>query len=86
MNADLTGTILRGASFARADLRGARLADADLQNAQFYLADVRDTDLSRSTGLTQAQLVNTCGNDRTRLPPGITRPPSWECARIQDTE
>jgi len=86
MNADLSGTILRGASFARADLRGAHFANADLHNAQFNLADLRGADLSRSTGLVQAQLGDTCGDDRTRLPPGISPPANWECARIQGTQ
>ena len=36
-------------------------------------------DLSEVTGLTQMQLDMTCGDDKTKLPAGLTVPARWPC-------
>jgi uncharacterized protein YjbI with pentapeptide repeats len=80
VNADLTGAVLAGTNLTRADLRKSRLLNADLRNAQLNWADLRGADLSQASGLVQAQLLQTCGDDTTRLPSGVTPPSPWSCA------
>ena len=67
----------RGASFRDADLAGANLAhatvdDADFTGADLSIASIRGTDLSRATGLTQAQLDRACADSETKVPAGLT--------------
>ena len=50
-DADLTGAVLRDASFKRADLSGADLSGADARRAKFVSTDLSDANL------TNAQLV-----------------------------
>jgi uncharacterized protein YjbI with pentapeptide repeats len=45
---DLTGAVLRDASFARAILRGAKLAGVEAPEARFTSADLAGADLSRA--------------------------------------
>src|SRR3954470_17489709 len=40
-------------------------------------------DLSRTVGLTQAQIALACGKPETKLPTGMTQPESWPCAKEQ---
>ncbi|WP_238165444.1 pentapeptide repeat-containing protein [Kribbella caucasensis] len=85
--ADLMGAVLRGADLSRADLRGcyligADLTGADLRKADCIGADFRDTDLGDAdlTGalfLTQSQANAARGNDGTKLPGTLIRPPHW---------
>lgn len=86
MNANFSGARLRNAYLARADLRKALLADADLREAELYLADLHGTDLSQARGLVQAQLAHTCGDDSTKLPPGLVPPPTWPCPSRQQPQ
>ncbi len=70
-------TTLVGTSFRNADLTGANLSDAnldgaDLDGATLRLTLIRGTDLSGARNLTQDQIAMACGDDRTRLPPGLS--------------
>jgi uncharacterized protein YjbI with pentapeptide repeats len=58
--AKLSGSTLTGANLRGADLFGANLSDADL----------READLTDVTNLDQA-----CGNEKTKLPEGLTIKP-----------
>jgi uncharacterized protein YjbI with pentapeptide repeats len=78
--ADLRDANFMYASLARASLREARLAGADFSNAYLFAANLEGTDLSAAKGLVQAQLETACGDARTRLPPGLSRPSGWPCA------
>ncbi len=75
--ADLRGVSLRGALLIAADLRDADLRTADVIGADFRDTDVRGADLSACLFLTQAQVNAARGDDRTRLPASVTRPPHW---------
>jgi uncharacterized protein YjbI with pentapeptide repeats len=85
--ADLTGKDLRGADLAGASLRGALLIGANLACADLRLADVTGADfrgagltgadLSATLFLSQAQLDAAQGDERSKLPASLTRPPHW---------
>ncbi|WP_166138502.1 pentapeptide repeat-containing protein [Nocardioides ochotonae] len=85
--ADLVGRDLRGTDLQAADLRGAllvaaRLSGSDLSRADLLGADLRDArldgaDLSGAFLLTQPQVDAARGDERTRLPDGLTRPGHW---------
>lgn len=82
---NLRGSNLRQANMDRADLFRANLSGADLRDASLtscFLkrADLRGTDLSTARGLTDAQICEAVGDDRTRLPIGVARPASWQNA------
>jgi len=70
--ADLFRTNLSGA-----DLRNASLTSSFLKGANLCGTDLRGVDLSTAMGLTDSQLLQALGDDRTRLPDGIARPPTW---------
>jgi uncharacterized protein YjbI with pentapeptide repeats len=74
---DLRGANLRGARLIGAELRRADLGLADLTGADLRDADLRGADLTESLFLTQSQLDSAQGDAGTRLPPKLTRPPSW---------
>ncbi|NEK85721.1 pentapeptide repeat-containing protein [Blastococcus saxobsidens] len=74
---DLRGAGLRGAYLIGADLRGADLGTADLLGADLRAADVRGADLSRCLFLTQPQVTAARGDEATRLPAILDRPPAW---------
>lgn len=57
--ASLVGSYFGGARFARANLAGATLSGSDFSTA---------------AGLTQEQLNAACGDEATRLPPGLSVP------------
>ena len=61
--ADLRGCTLEKTSFLGADLRDANLSGADLRGALF---------------LTPMQLAGARGDEKTLLPPGLSRPETWE--------
>jgi uncharacterized protein YjbI with pentapeptide repeats len=75
--ADLRGANLRGAYLIGADLRGADLTLADVIGADFRGADLSGADLTDSLFLTQAQLDAARGDQHTKLPAALTRPPPW---------
>jgi hypothetical protein len=69
--ATLNEANLKGAQLVFADLRGAFLAKADLTDARLGQVDLRGAYLLGVRGLTQEQLFSTCGDERTKLPPGL---------------
>jgi uncharacterized protein YjbI with pentapeptide repeats len=84
-NADVSGSRFSLTNLARADFRGAKFArPVDFDRAFFFLARIEGVDLSAATGLTQWQLDMACGDDRTRLPAGLTKPKTWPCQFQQD--
>jgi uncharacterized protein YjbI with pentapeptide repeats len=74
---DLRCAILDGADLCRADLSGADLRGASLASAFLKRTDLTGADLSTARGLTAAQLNDALGDERTRLPDDIPRPPAW---------
>ena len=70
----LEGANLRGADLAGADVCGAVLTRADVDGALMLGADLRETDLSRSVGLAQAQIDRAVLDHTTRLPRGLRLP------------
>ncbi len=80
--ADLRGAYLSQADMQNCHLEGADLRDAILDGANFKGANLQDTDvrgliLSDSKNLTVEQLTAAIGDKHTKLPEGITIPPSW---------
>jgi hypothetical protein len=75
--ADLRGTDFRGACLIGADLRGADLRLTDLIGADLRDADLREADLTGALFLTQSQVNAARGDTRTRIAPGLDRPPHW---------
>lgn len=75
--ADLRGVSLRGAYLIGADLRGADLRSADLLGADLRGADLAGADLTDSIFLTRPQIAAARGDEATRLPPPLARPPHW---------
>ncbi|MFQ5934087.1 MAG: pentapeptide repeat-containing protein [Dehalococcoidia bacterium] len=78
---------LQEADLSGANLQGADLRFADLQDANFAVlrpfvwisaADLSDADLSTARGLVQNQLDRACGNEKTKLPEGLTIEPCPE--------
>ena len=65
-NADFAGANLTNASFVGTYLQGANFAGADLTGTNFSGAE-----MDRARGLTQGRLDKACGDEATRLPPGL---------------
>jgi uncharacterized protein YjbI with pentapeptide repeats len=70
------GAVFDGANFNDADVEGgsfisARLVGVRLRNARMRGANLSGADLRQSTGLTQRQLSQACGDEQTRLPRGL---------------
>jgi len=82
--ANLTNSKLENANFSRADLTRGVFTDSDFNNARFDNANLTDAkldnanfsgaNLSTAQGLKQAQLDVACGDERTRLPVGLSMP------------
>jgi len=66
--ANLQGADLAGANLQGADLWFANLQGALLQGAKLQGADLTDANLTKAIGLTQEQLDEACGDDKTKLP------------------
>ena len=66
-NATFRGTDLSGANLAHADLDGA-----DMTGAIMDITSIKGTDLTKTSGLTQKQLDQACGDADTRVPTGLT--------------
>jgi uncharacterized protein YjbI with pentapeptide repeats len=77
--ADLTDTDFSYSVIARASFSGAKLDGSDWGKAFLYRIEIGDTDLSGVKNLTQDQIEEACGNENTKLPPGITPPDPWHC-------
>jgi uncharacterized protein YjbI with pentapeptide repeats len=78
-SANLANANLAGATLARTIFRGATLTGASFKRAYLYWARFEDTDLTAVKDLTQAQLDMACGDERTKLPAGLTKPKNWPC-------
>ena len=76
-DSDLRQANMDGADLFRANLSGADLRDASLVSAFLKCADLRGTDLSTARGLTESQIGDAFGDNRTRLPGGVARPRNW---------
>lgn len=68
---DMRQANLAGANLSRANLGSADLRGVDLTGAFLYRAILYRTKLIDAKGLTQAQLDTACGNETTKLPPGL---------------
>jgi DnaJ-domain-containing protein 1 len=85
--ADLTGAYLVQANLAHARLKGANLSGANLSHARLDHADLSDVELTAATltganlkdarNLTQAQIDNAYGDEKTLLPPDLAIPARW---------
>lgn len=83
-NADLRdveayGGVFSGSSFAGANLTNASFVGAYLDGANFSGATLDGTNfagasLERAAGLSQSRLNQACGDEATRLPPGLSIP------------
>jgi uncharacterized protein YjbI with pentapeptide repeats len=74
------GTVFSSANFSGADLTNATFVGTYLDGSTFKGARMAGTnfsgaEMSRVTGLTQAQLNTACGDSSTRLPRGMSIPP-----------
>lgn len=74
--ADLTRSRLVEVDLTYARLEGSKLCDADLTLADLTGADLSGADLSGAT-VTADQLAAARGDERTKLPHGLSRPRSW---------
>jgi Pentapeptide repeats (8 copies) len=75
LSANLGGADLSGANLSGADLTDADLTKANLSRADLTKANLSRADLSDAVEITQTQLDEACGNERTRLPEGLTLKP-----------
>jgi uncharacterized protein YjbI with pentapeptide repeats len=75
----LDGADMTRAEIARAVFAGASLKGTDMTGAYAYLTHFEAADLTQVKGLTQEQLEVACGDDKTRLPEGLTAPAEWPC-------
>jgi uncharacterized protein YjbI with pentapeptide repeats len=78
----LTGAKLRGAQLQKAflfkaDLQEADLTGTDLQDAELFETNLVGVDLSKTVGLTQAQLDLALGDQETKVPEYLEQPPAW---------
>jgi len=76
----LVNTNLSNADLSDADLVHAYLANADLSGATLSDADLNHAELQTATGLTQEQIDEAKGDERTQLPDGLQRPANWSKA------
>ena len=68
---------LQEASLVKANLQGADLKGAQLQGAFFYFANLQEAELKQANledaeALTQEQLNGACGDEKTKLPFGLS--------------
>ena len=73
----LVNTNLSNADLSDADLHHAFLDNVDLSGTNLSGADLSDLDLRSDTGLTQEQIDEAKGDERTQLPDGLQRPANW---------
>ena len=77
---NLIGKDFTSALLIAADLEGAGLFGANFLGADMRDANIKNTDLSQCLFLSQIQINAAKGNERTLLPPYLSRPSSWNCA------
>jgi uncharacterized protein YjbI with pentapeptide repeats len=81
--ANLSGAMLAQADITRANFSEANLSSADLSavilsgETTFTRANLSGADLSAATGLTQLQIDQANGDEKTQLPEGLKRPAAW---------
>ena len=82
--ANLAGANLERVLLQRANLVGANLVGANLAGANLLEANLKEADLSGAflqeitkERLTQTQIDEAVGNDATKLPDHLQRPPHW---------
>ncbi len=78
-------SILMGAEFLDAILLRTELRDNSLQNRN-AAKPVPETDLTWSKGLTQSQIEQAFGSEKTGLPPELTRPAHWLDTPYDETD
>jgi uncharacterized protein YjbI with pentapeptide repeats len=69
--ANFTNASFRGTDLSAANLAGAKMDGADLTGAKTSITSFLGTDLSKTKGLTQAQLDVACSDAATKLPVGL---------------
>ena len=74
--ANFSGSSLRSARFIQARLEGAIFNGADLADADLRGAHLGSVDLTRTKGLSQRQLDEAVGDERTKLPEGLASEPA----------
>ena len=83
--ADFDKAVLTGANFSFANLSRATLNGAvmdgttSFSGAFMYLARIEGLDLSKASGLQQAQINLACGDNTTILPSWLKAPSGWPC-------
>ena len=77
--ADLTDSSFASAILARASFNAAVLNGSDWRSAYLYRTNLTGADLSGVKGLEQLQIQQSCGDETTVLPAGLTAPDSWPC-------
>jgi uncharacterized protein YjbI with pentapeptide repeats len=83
--ADFDKAVLTGANFSFANLSRATLNGAVMDGATsfsgafMYLTRIEGLDLSKASGLQQAQINLACGDNTTILPSWLKAPSSWPC-------
>jgi uncharacterized protein YjbI with pentapeptide repeats len=83
--ATITGTNFTLANLSRADFGGVVFTGPiSFDRAFLFLTRFEGIDLSAATGLTQWQVDLSCGDDKTKLPAGLTVPKSWPCKFTND--
>ena len=78
-NAKIDKVNFHYANVSRANFRDSSLSGTNFHGAYTFLMRVEGVDLTATTGLTQDQLDIACGDDTTKLPEGLKRPPDWPC-------
>ncbi len=78
--ANLAGASLEGAIAPRALFYDANLAGTSFKRTFLYYRRFEGADLRKVEGMTQEQLDQACGDEQTKLPPGLTVPARWPCA------
>ena len=76
--------VLKNVSFefsnvSRVQFAGARLDNVDFKGAYTYRTHFEGVDLSRVVNLGPIQLQLGCGDEKTRLPEGLSAPQEWPC-------
>jgi uncharacterized protein YjbI with pentapeptide repeats len=69
--ANFTNVTFRGTDLSAANLAGAKMDGADLTGAKTTITSFLGTDLTKTKGLTQAQINVACSDKSTKLPTGL---------------
>ena len=79
LNAHLKDVDFEYSNLSRAIFKGAKLENVNFEGVYTFLTQFENVDLSSTTRISQAQLDIACGNEKTQLPKGLTRPVKWPC-------